>query len=238
MVLFLDIEDILGNYMRQVILDTETTGINYTYGHRLIEIGCIEMINRKLTGKIYHKYINPERIIDPKAIAIHGITNDFLIDKPVFSKIADSFWKFIKGSEIIMHNAEFDIGFLDYEFSICTIKPFKRNCKIIDTLKLAIKIHPGQRNSIDKLCKRYNIDNDNRHGALVDAEILSEIYLAMTGGQVILNLKNIETKKKLKSFKKSKLKIIYPVNKELLEHRENINELRNNIGFCLWDRIK
>ncbi|AGI27055.1 DNA polymerase III subunit epsilon [Candidatus Portiera aleyrodidarum] len=229
--------------MRQVILDTETTGINYTYGHRLIELGCIEMINRKFTGKIFHKYINPERIIDHNAIAIHGITNDFLIDKPVFSKIADSFWKFIKGSELIMHNAEFDIGFIDYEFSICNIKnhigPVKSNCKIIDTLKLARKIHPGQRNSIDKLCKRYNIDNRHRHvhGALLDAEILSEIYLAMTGGQVILNLKNIETKKKLKSLKKSKLKIIYPVTKELLEHRENIKELRNNIGFCLWDRI-
>lgn len=231
--------------MRQVILDTETTGINYTYGHRLIEIGCIEMINRKLTGKIYHKYINPERIIDPNAIAIHGITNDFLIDKPVFYKIADSFWNFIKGSELIMHNAEFDIGFIDYEFSICNINrknhigPVKSKCNIIDTLKLARKLHPGQRNSIDKLCKRYNIDNRHRnvHGALLDAEILAEIYLAMTGGQVILNLKNIETKKKLKILKKSNLKIIYPVNKELLEHRENINELRNNIGFCLWDRI-
>lgn len=225
--------------MRQVILDTETTGLDYTFGHRLIEIGCIEMINRKLTGKLYHRYINPERIIDPKAIGIHGITNDFLIDKPVFSKIADSFWKFIKGSELIMHNAEFDIGFLDYEFSICNKGPVKSKCKILDTLKLAIKIHSGQRNSIDRLSKRYNIDNRHRylHGALLDAEILSEIYLALTGGQVILNLKNIETKKKLKLLKKSNLKIIYPVIKELLEHRENINELRNNLGFCLWDRI-
>ncbi|CEI58612.1 DNA polymerase III subunit epsilon [Candidatus Portiera aleyrodidarum] len=233
--------------MRQVILDTETTGLNYTSGHRLIEIGCIEMRNRKLTGKIYHKYINPEIIIDPKAIAIHGITNEFLIDKPIFSNIADSFWNFIKGSEIIMHNAEFDIGFIDYEFSICNrnrskqnqIGPVRSKCTIIDTLKLAIKNHPAQRNSIDRLCKRYNIDNRHRnlHGALLDAEILAEIYLAMTGGQVILNLKNIENKKKLKSLKKGNLKIIYPVNKELLEHRENINGLRNKTGFCLWDRI-
>ncbi|WP_229833186.1 exonuclease domain-containing protein, partial [Streptomyces narbonensis] len=150
-------------------------------------------------------------------------------------------------SEIIMHNAEFDIGFIDYEFSICNrnrskqnhIGPVRSKCTIIDTLKLAIKNHPGQRNSIDRLCKRYNIDNRHRnlHGALLDAEILAEIYLAMTGGQVILNLKNIENKKKLKSLKKGNLKIIYPVNKELLEHRENINGLRNKTGFCLWDRI-
>lgn len=173
--------------MRQVVLDTETTGLKVEEGHRIIEIGCLEMINRKLTGRRYHQYINPKRLVDDGALAVHGITNAFLETKPLFADIASSFIEFITGAELIIHNAPFDVGFLDYELKLTQQKwkPITKYCRVIDTLQIARQLHIGQRNSLDALCKRYGIDNSQRdlHGALVDTHLLAQVYLAMTGGQ-------------------------------------------------------
>lgn len=182
--------------MRQVVLDTETTGLEPSQGHRIIEIGCVEMINRRLTGRHYHQYINPEREIDQGAIEVHGISNEFLADKPVFSQIADDFMAFIKGAELVIHNAPFDIGFIDYELALHGGQ-YTRTCdycSIIDSLVLARDKYPGQKNNLDALCKRHGVDNSHRdlHGALLDAEILADVYLLMTGGQtsLLLNAEN------------------------------------------------
>lgn len=172
--------------MRQVILDTETTGIGHEHGHRVIEIGCMELIDRKLTGKHYHVYINPQREVDEGAFRVHGISNEFLQDKPLFGDIRSEFLQFVGGAELIIHNAPFDVGFLNSEFKHTQLnKKLEDYCTVLDTLVLAREKHPGQRNSLDALCKRYDIDNSNRqlHGALLDAEILAYVYLAMTGGQ-------------------------------------------------------
>ncbi len=173
--------------MRQIILDTETTGIEPKSGHRIIEIGCVEMISRRLTGNNYHQYIQPEREVPQEAIEIHGITNEFLADKPLYGAIADDFLQFIKGAELIIHNAAFDIGFINHEFKLLNTQftDIRDHCAVVDTLAMARKKHPGQRNSLDALCKRYFIDNTKRelHGALLDSEILADVYLAMTGGQ-------------------------------------------------------
>ena len=177
---------------RQIILDTETTGINPLEGHRLIEIGCVEMVNRKFTGNTYHQYVNPERVVEEEAIGVHGITNEFLNDKPVFSQVADEFCRFIDGAELIIHNAPFDLGFLNNELGMIG-SPFglvESRCAIIDTLVMARQMNPGGRNSLDALCRRYGIDNSHRelHGALLDSEILADVYLLMTGGQKGLDL--------------------------------------------------
>lgn len=175
--------------MRQIVLDTETTGIGHELGHRIIEIGCIEMFDRKLTGKHFHVYLNPERAVDEGAFRVHGISREFLQDKPLFQDVVHDFINFIDGSELIIHNAPFDVGFLNAELSqIKWNKSLHEHCRILDTLVLARDKHPGQRNSLDALCKRYEIDNSNRqlHGALLDAEILARVYLAMTGGQASL----------------------------------------------------
>ncbi|WP_396586584.1 DNA polymerase III subunit epsilon [Bermanella sp. R86510] len=182
--------------MRQVVLDTETTGIGE--GHRIIEIGCVELVGRKLTGRHYHQYINPQREVDPEAMEVHGITNEFLLDKPVFSQIADDFIEFIKGAELVIHNAPFDVGFMDREFGMLRNGPKTADiCGVLDTLTLARSIHPGQRNSLDALCRRYGIDNSHRelHGALLDSEILADVYLFMTGGQTALMLAEEDEKK-------------------------------------------
>ena len=179
--------------MRQIVLDTETTGLDPKSGHRIIEIGCVELINRKLTGRHYHQYINPEREVDDGAIEVHGITNEFLVDKPVFSKIADEFMTFCDGAELVIHNAPFDVGFINAELKRLG-SPRWRNvaahCGVLDTLALAREKHPGQKNNLDALCKRYFVDNSQRdlHGALLDAEILADVYLTMTGGQTDLAL--------------------------------------------------
>ncbi len=178
--------------MRQIILDTETTGLETSEGHRIIEIGCIELVNRRLTGNHYHQYLQPDREIDESAIEVHGITNEFLVDKPRFANVADEFLDFIKGGQLVIHNAPFDIGFINYEFSLLGSKwgKVQDHCTILDTLLMAREMHPGQRNSLDALCKRYDIDNTSRtlHGALLDSEILADVYLAMTGGQTLLLL--------------------------------------------------
>lgn len=177
--------------MRQIVLDTETTGIDPNDGHRIIEIGCVELVERKLTGRNYHVYINPEREVEAEAITVHGITNEFLEDKPKFATVAHDFFEFIKGAELVIHNAAFDVGFMDAEFA--RLKPVLKtadHCGIVDTLAIARKKHPGQKNNLDALCKRYGVDNSNRdlHGALLDAEILADVYLLLTGGQTALSL--------------------------------------------------
>jgi DNA polymerase-3 subunit epsilon len=177
--------------MRQVVLDTETTGLETADGHRIIEIGCVEMIDRRLTGNNFHQYLQPDREIDAGAIEVHGITNEFLADKPRFADVVEDFVAYINGAELIIHNAPFDVGFINHEFRLCAHRrTVAELCSVLDTLVLARKMHPGQKNNLDALCRRYDIDNTHRdlHGALLDAEILADVYLAMTGGQVALSL--------------------------------------------------
>ena len=178
--------------MRQIVLDTETTGLDPREGHRIIEIGCVELIDRRLTRSSFHQYIQPDRQIDAGAIEVHGITNEFLADKPRFAEVADAFLRFVAGAELIIHNAPFDVGFLDHELAAwrAGAPRIGEICEVTDTLAMARRLHPGQRNGLDALCKRYGVDNSHRelHGALLDAEILADVYLAMTGGQVSLHL--------------------------------------------------
>lgn len=178
--------------MRQIVLDTETTGLDPTQGHRIIEIGCVEIENRRLTGRHFHCYINPDREIDEGAQAVHGISTEFLADKPRFAQIKDDFLRFVRDAELVIHNAPFDVGFLNAELGMLGAghPPLEQHCNIVDTLVMARKKHPGQRNSLDALCKRYEVDNSQRelHGALLDAEILADVYLRMTGGQTTLGL--------------------------------------------------
>ena len=178
--------------MRQIVLDTETTGLEPSQGHRIIEVGCVEIVDRRLTGNHFHRYVRPERDIDEGAIEVHGITNEFLADKPLFAEIADELLEFLRGAELIIHNAPFDVGFLDAEFKRCrkSFRSITDDCKILDTLVMAREKHPGQKNNLDALCKRYEVDNSQRdlHGALLDAEILADVYLLMSGGQTALSL--------------------------------------------------
>lgn len=177
--------------VRQIILDTETTGIDPEAGHNVIEIGCVEMVRRRLTGNTWHQYIKPDREVEAEAIEVHGITNEFLEDKPRFAELAGEFLEFVRGAELIIHNAAFDIGFLNTELARNGITERVDDiCTVTDTLMLARKKYPGQRNSLDALCRRYGIDNSHRelHGALLDSEILADVYLALTGGQTSLQL--------------------------------------------------
>ncbi len=178
--------------MRQIVLDTETTGLDPEQGHRVIEIGCVELVNRRLTGNHLHLYINPEREVEAGALEVHGITNEFLADKPVFAAVAKIFVDFVAGAELIIHNAPFDVGFLNHELAALDqgFAAIDSYCAILDTLAMARKKHPGQKNNLDALCKRYGVDNTQRelHGALLDAEILADVYLMMTGGQSSLGL--------------------------------------------------
>jgi len=179
--------------MRSVVLDTETTGMPVTDGHRIIEIGCVELVGRRLTGRHFHVYLQPDREIDEGAIAVHGITNEYLADKPRFREVAEEFFEFIKDAQLIIHNAAFDIGFINNEFALLGQQDradITEHCSVLDTLLMARERHPGQRNNLDALCKRYGVDNSGRdlHGALLDAEILADVYLTMTGGQTNLSL--------------------------------------------------
>jgi DNA polymerase-3 subunit epsilon len=180
--------------MRQIVLDTETTGLEPAAGHRVIEIGCVELVNRRPTQNRFHRYINPEREVDRGALEVHGIENDFLATQPKFAEVAAEFVEFISGAELVIHNADFDIEFLNHELTRLPGMPreIRERCGVLDTLALARRLHPGQRNTLDALAKRYSVDNSKRelHGALLDAQILAEIYLAMTGGQVSLSLES------------------------------------------------
>lgn len=235
--------------IRQVVLDTETTGLNPQEGHRIIEIGCVELVGRRLTSNQFHVYINPDRIIDDGAIEVHGITNEFLQDKPHFNDIAADFIEFIKGSELIIHNAPFDVGFLNHEFKLLNngsgvIDDYST---VMDTLTYARKKHPGQRNSLDALCKRYGIDNSHRelHGALLDAEILADVYLLMTGGQASLLDEQGEggqdsvdlNKIQRLSTDRPALKIIRCSEQEQSEHQLRLQAIEKVSGNCLWNKL-
>lgn len=233
--------------MRQIVLDTETTGLRTEDGHRIIEIGCVELINRKLTGNSFHRYINPQREIESDAQAVHGITQEFLKDKPFFSDIAQELIEFIKGAELIIHNAPFDTGFINYELKLLkqNFKSLAEYCYIIDTLTLARQLHVGQKNNLDALCKRYSIDHSNRelHGALLDANLLAQVYLAMTGGQGSLfeeatsnNEINQTEKNQISNITKSenrKLNVVKADKEELALHDSYLKTLKEQ-GKCLW----
>lgn len=231
--------------MRQIILDTETTGLRAEEGHRIIEIGCVEMINRRLTGKYFHYYINPEREIDAGAIAVHGITNEKLRDKPKFTEIVTELMGFIKNDELIIHNAPFDLSFLNAELLLTGQgwKALNEYCKVIDTLQLARQIHVGQRNSLDALCKRYNVDNSKRdwHGALLDANLLAQVYLAMTGGQGSFfdapagssTTTNKQEDIQFTAINATNLVVQAATEDELAEHEKYLDALRKK-GKCVW----
>ncbi len=235
--------------MRQIILDTETTGLDIKEGHRIIEVGCIELVNRKFTGKRYHQYINPEREIDEGALAVHGISSDFLQTKPVFSDIMNEFMAFIKDAELIIHNAPFDVGFIDYELGLSPVKwkPLTKYCRVIDTLVMARQLHVGQRNSLDALCKRYNIDNSHRdlHGALMDAHLLAQVYLAMTGGQSSLfgetQMTELNRQEEIMEagaqlLKPRQLRVVAATVDELAAHEQKLQKMAEK-GKCVWKEM-
>ena len=231
--------------MRQIVLDTETTGIDPKEGHRIIEIGCVEVVNRRLTGNHFHVYINPGRHIEQEAIEVHGITNEFLADKPTFSQVAQEFVSFIKGAQLVIHNAPFDVGFMDHEFGMeASTKGVITNqiCDVLDTLTLARQMHPGQKNNLDALCKRYGIDNSHRtlHGALLDAEILADVYLLMTGVQTKLKLASSSgTDADSTAIRRinrgaNKLKVIKASADEITQHEARLDIVEKAGGKCLW----
>ncbi len=233
--------------MRQVVLDTETTGIGAEKGHRIIEIGCLELVDRKLTGRHYHQYVNPQRPSDEEAVAVHGITDEFLADKPLFEQVAQSFYDFIDGAELVIHNAPFDVGFMDMEFRRVGMPQTSSFCSILDTLVLARDMHPGQRNSLDALCRRYGIDNSHRelHGALLDAEILSDVYLMMTGGQTDLmflagnddeDISPEETLRRLGQVDGSSLKVVRATADEIAAHDGILDILDKKSDGAIWRR--
>ena len=236
-------------HKRQIVLDTETTGLEHRQGHRIIEIGCVEVINRKLTGNNYHIYLNPEREIDQGAIEVHGITNEFLQDKPLFVDIYQTLLEYLRDAELVIHNADFDIGFLDSELTkVPTQTPVISDiCGVHDTLKQARKMFPGQRNDLDSLCRRYEIDNSHRelHGALLDAEILADVYLLMTGGQTALSLdasaaneeQDGPTSKAI-NFEELSLPLAKPTHDELDNHVQWLSRLDEKVGGdCVWTRL-
>ncbi len=238
--------------MRQIVLDTETTGLESRQGHRIIEIGCVEISNRRLTNNRFHQYINPQREIDEGAVEVHGITTEFLAGKPLFKDIVEDFLAFVKGAELIIHNAPFDVGFINNELKLLSssLAQIEDSCSILDTLSMARQMHPGQKNSLDALCKRYEINNSSRtlHGALLDAEILADVYLSMTGGQVRLSLDGHEpgglsgqaTEVKHKPVeRKQKLRIITASEAEAAEHEKRMVAIAGVSGSkTVWQLLQ
>lgn len=237
--------------MRQIVLDTETTGLEPSQGHRIIEIGCVELINRRQTQSTFHQYLQPDRDIDEGAVEVHGITNEYLQDKPRFGDIAGDFLAFIKGAELIIHNAPFDVGFINHEFGLMgnDFGRLENHCAVLDTLALAREMHPGQRNSLDALCRRYSVDNSGRelHGAMLDAEILADVYLAMTGGQVTLSLdasggkgrrgKAVRAQKI--SGERDALPVIRADAREIEQHHKRLEAINDaSGGNCVWQGSK
>jgi DNA polymerase-3 subunit epsilon len=242
--------------MRQVILDTETTGLSTSQGHRIIEIGCIEMVNRRLTGREFHRFVNPERDIDQGAEAVHGISREQLETEPRFHEIVDEFIAFVKDAELVIHNADFDVGFIEYELRLMKHDQPKitDHCTVLDTLTLAREIHPGQRNSLDALCKRYEVDASKRdvHGALIDSELLARVYLAMTGGQSSLLLDDEQDSRGGEQVRDPsqggvasaqrpagdglgyKLPVIEATPEEVAAHEAMLEKIRKS-GACVWD---
>lgn len=232
---------------RQIILDTETTGLDPKDGHRIIEVGCVEMINRQLTGNNFHHYLQPDRAIDAEAEAVHGISSAFLADKPRFENIVEDLLAYLRGAELIIHNAPFDIGFLNHELQLVdpAYQPMSAYCSVTDTLVMARQLFPGQRASLDALCKRYEINNAHRtlHGALLDAEILADVYLAMTGGQVSLLLGGEDDSNRDAdggagirriTADVSRLRVIAADDTELAAHAERVAAITKSAGKCLF----
>lgn len=228
--------------MRQIVLDTETTGLEPSDGHRIIEIGAIELIDRRRTGRKLHLYINPDRRVDDGAIEVHGLTNEFLADKPRFVEIVEEFNDFVRGAELVIHNAEFDIGFLDHELSLLDGQygQMTDHCDVLDTLTLARAMHPGMRNSLDALCKRYDVDNSRRnlHGALLDSELLAEVYLMMTGGQTALSLtskaSDMHAQDEHLEETEIKLVVVRADDQECDQHQQRLDDIEAQSGQCLW----
>lgn len=231
---------------RQIILDTETTGLESGDGHRIIEIGCIEIRNRRRSDRVFHQYLDPQRAVEEGAFEVHGISNEMLVGKPLFADIAQELLDFIRDSEIIIHNAPFDVGFLNAELKLLGRKwgRIEDYCRITDTLVMARELHPGQKNSLDALCTRYQIDNSQRdlHGALLDAQILLDVYLAMTGGQSSLSLGDERQtgpggtiKHTLLDRTRGPLRCIQPTPEELQLHRLRLEAInKDSSGKCVW----
>jgi DNA polymerase-3 subunit epsilon len=237
--------------MRQIVLDTETTGLDPNEGHRIIEVGCVEIINRKITDNRFHVYINPEREIDEGAVEVHGITSQFLEDKPLYEDIAPDLLQYLKDAELIIHNAPFDVGFINAEYKKLDghWKGIEQLCTITDTLQMARKMHPGQKNNLDALCKRYAVDNSQRdlHGALLDAEILAEVYLAMTGGQTQLGLGGDEGNQSDSGINtvipvrqdRPPLKVIAASDDELAAHARRLQDIEGQTGSAsVWSMLE
>ena len=232
--------------MRQIILDTETTGLDPSLGHRIIEIAAVEIVNRRFTNMQYHQYLNPEREIDSGALEVHGISAEFLADKPTFREVAKEMLEFIQGAELIIHNAAFDVAFLDYELALVNLRPLTSYCPIVtDTLKMAKGLHPGKRNSLDALCERYQVDNAARalHGALLDARLLAEVYLSMTRGQESLLMDLVETSSPVFDSEFStvdiELIVVRATPEEVTEHMRQLEDIDKAArGACLWKRLE
>ncbi len=232
--------------MRQIVLDTETTGLSTSQGHRIIEIGCVELVNRRLTGREFHRFLNPDRNIDEGAERVHGISRVDLETAPRFPEIAEDLLEFLKDAELVIHNAEFDVGFIEYELKLMKHGQPKvtQHATVLDTLSLARQIHPGQRNSLDALCKRYEVDASKRdvHGALIDAELLARVYLAMTGGQTALSLdeeldttpQQIKASQGGTSGRDLNLVVVKATDEEATAHEAMLDKIRDS-GACVWD---
>jgi DNA polymerase III subunit epsilon len=228
---------------RQIVLDTETTGLDPKLGHRVIEVAGVELINRRLTGRHFHRYLNPGRDSDEAALQVHGLTTEFLSDKPKFAEIADELLEYITGAELIIHNAPFDIGFLDSELALARRKKLKTYCpEVIDTLRMAKDLHPGKRNGLDALCDRYQIDNSARtlHGALLDAELLADVYLAMTRGQESLMIESDAGRAEVAvaGFNREglKLKVLSATAEEIALHEAQLADIGKASGGAVWQR--
>jgi len=238
--------------MRQIALDTETTGLSTAQGHRIIEIGCVELVNRRVTGREYHRFLNPDRDIDEGAERVHGISRVDLETQPRFHEIADELLEFVSGAELVIHNAEFDVGFIEHELTLMKHPQpaIRKHATVLDTLALARKLHPGQRNSLDALCKRYEVDASQRdvHGALIDAELLARVYLAMTGGQTLLSLDDDDAARAAPTPRQSRagarshsheyldLIVIHAADDEAAAHEAMLEKLRA-AGDCVWDQV-
>jgi DNA polymerase-3 subunit epsilon len=230
--------------MRRIVLDTETTGLNARLGDRIIEVGCVEIVSRRLTGNRFQRYVNPERDSEEGALKVHGITSEFLQDKPKFREIAPELLEYVRGAELIIHNAAFDVEFLNRELALLDLPPIDQHCAaVVDTLKLAKQLHPGKRNSLDALCERYQVEHSHRtlHGALLDAELLAEVYLAMTRGQESLGIEpeelspNNETAHAEGDFERSPLVVLRASEDELGAHQKMLERIeKDSKGSCLW----
>jgi len=233
--------------MRRIVLDTETTGLNARLGDRIIELGCVEIAGRRLTGNHFHRYVNPERESEEGALKVHGITGEFLQDKPKFREIAAEFLEYVNGAELIIHNAAFDVEFLNRELALLDLPPIEQHCAtVVDTLRLAKDLHPGKRNSLDALCERYQVNNAHRalHGALLDAELLAEVYLAMTRGQESLGIEAEDAGAVREAagsdgqFERVPLLVLAATDEEMAAHRKVLERIdAESKGGCLWTRL-